>query len=161
VLRRFSRHYESGAPIPDEMVESLVAARDQNVGLLTLRQVFLGKYDLAMHTSGRTPDLDALQVETNAYTLLPLHEGTFMPASFGHLMGGYDAGYYGYLWSQVYGDDMYSVFLDGGILSPEVGRRYREEVLARGSSRDAWEHLQAFLGREPNAEAFLAKLGIA
>ncbi len=161
VLRRFSRHYESGAPIPDEMVESLVAARDQNVGLLTLRQVFLGRYDLAMHTSGRTPDLDALQLETNAYTLLPLHEGTFMPASFGHLMGGYDAGYYGYLWSQVYGDDMYSVFLDGGILSPEVGRRYREEVLARGSSRDAWEHLQAFLGREPNAEAFLAKLGIA
>jgi Zn-dependent oligopeptidase len=83
-----------------------------------------------------------------------------MAASFGHLMGGYDAGYYGYLWSNVYGDDMFSVFEAEGILSPDVGRRYRAEVLARGSSRDAWDHLRAFLGREPNAEAFLEKLGI-
>jgi thimet oligopeptidase len=76
-------------------------------------------------------------------------------------MGGYDAGYYGYLWSKVYGDDMFSVFEDEGVLSPEVGRRYRAEILAMGSARDAWDHLEAFLGRPPNADAFLAKLGIA
>lgn len=160
VLTRFARHHETDEPIPDELVKGLIAARDQNVGLLTLRQVFLGQYDLTMHTSGPHPDLDLLERRANDYTLLPLHEQTFMAASFGHLMGGYDAGYYGYLWSNVYGDDMFSVFEDEGILSPEVGRRYRAEVLATGSSRDAWEHLRSFLGREPNADAFLRKLGI-
>jgi Zn-dependent oligopeptidase len=75
-------------------------------------------------------------------------------------MGGYDAGYYGYLWSMVFGDDMFSVFENEGVLSPEVGRRYRNEVLARGYSRDATEHLSAFLGREPNADAFMTKIGL-
>ena len=72
-------------------------------------------------------------------------------------MGGYDAGYYGYLWAEVYGDDMFSEFARLGITSPAVGRRYRDEVLATGGSRDAVDHLRAFLGREPNSEAFLAK----
>ncbi len=160
VLRRFARHYETGEPIPEDLVEALVAARNQNIGLFTLRQVFLGKYDMMMHTSGPTPDLDGQQRVANEYTLLPLHEGTFMAAGFGHLMGGYDAGYYGYLWANVYGDDMFSVFAQEGVLSPAVGRRYRREVLEQGSSRDAKENLLAFLGREPNAEAFLAQLGI-
>jgi Zn-dependent oligopeptidase len=75
-------------------------------------------------------------------------------------MGGYDAGYYGYLWAKVYGDDMFSVFEETGLTDPEVGRRYREEVLATGGSRDAIEHLRAFLGREPNSEAFLGNLGL-
>ncbi|MGI9585490.1 MAG: M3 family metallopeptidase [Acidimicrobiia bacterium] len=161
VLRRFARHHRTGDPIPDDLVAGLIATRNHNIGLLTLRQVFLGKYDLLMHTSGETPDLEALEREANAFTLLPSHEDTFMASSFGHLMGGYDAGYYGYLWSAVYGDDMFSVFEEEGILSPDVGRRYRKEVLAAGHSRDAWEHLRAFLGREPNSEAFLANLGIS
>jgi Zn-dependent oligopeptidase len=160
VLRRFARHHETGEPIPDDLVDGLVAARDQNIGLLTLRQVFLGRYDLAMHTSGPHPDLDLLERRANDLTLLPRHEGTFMAASFGHLLGGYDAGYYGYLWASVYGDDMFSVFEEHGVLSPDVGRRYRDQVLAQGSARDAWDHLRAFLGREPNADAFLRKLGI-
>mgnify|MGYP000355575650 FL=1 len=75
-------------------------------------------------------------------------------------MGGYDAGYYGYLWSKVYGDDMFSVFAEEGILSPDVGHRYRNEVLATGHSRDAIDHLRAFLGREPSTAAFLANLGL-
>ena len=94
------------------------------------------------------------------YTLLPFHDGTFFPASFGHLMGGYDAGYYGYLWARVYGDDMVSVFANEGITSPAVGNRYRNEVLATGGSRDAMDHLRAFLGREPSSDAFLEKLGL-
>ncbi len=99
-------------------------------------------------------------LRTYALTGFPFYEGTHFAASFGHLMGGYDAGYYGYLWSKVYGDDMFSVFANEGILSPEVGRRYRDEVLAMGHSRDAIDHLLAFLGREPSSEAFLAELGL-
>jgi thimet oligopeptidase len=160
VLQRFARHYETGEVIPTDLVERLVAARDQNIGLSTLWQAFLGRFDLAIHTSGDAVDLDKASRDAFTLTLMPFHEDTHFAASFGHLMGGYDAGYYGYQWAKVYGDDMFSVFADEGILSPEVGARYRNEVLSRGFSRDAIEHLRAFLGREPSADAYLANLGL-
>ena len=161
VLQRFARHHETGEVIPTDLVERLVAGRDQNIGLTTLRQVFLGKFDLAIHTGDDDVDLEQATRDAFALTLIPYHEGTHFAASFGHLMGGYDAGYYGYQWAKVFGDDMFSVFADEGILSPEVGARYRDEVLARGYSRDAIEHLRAFLGREPSSDAYLRNLGLA
>jgi Zn-dependent oligopeptidase len=161
VLQRFARHHETGEAIPTDLVERLVAARDQNIGLSTLRQVFLGKFDLAIHTGPSDIDIEQATRDAFALTLIPYHEGTHFAASFGHLMGGYDAGYYGYQWAKVYGDDMFSVFADEGVLSPEVGARYRNEVLARGYSRDAIEHLRSFLGREPSAAAYLENLGLS
>ena len=160
VLARFARHHESGEPIPPELVAQLVAARDQNVGLKVLRQVFLGKLDLALHATGETVDIDEAYRRAFEYTLLPFPQDTRFAAGFGHLMGGYDAGYYGYLWAKVFGDDMYSAFATGGILSAEVGRRYRREVLAAGASRDAGDHLEAFLGRAPSTAAFMTRLGL-
>ena len=160
VLRRFAAHHETGEPIPDELVAGLVAIRDHNIGLKLLRQAYYGNLDLQFHTSGPEPDLHEIDQQMHELTQLEIHEDTFFAASFGHLMGGYDAGYYGYLWSMVYGDDMFSVFESEGVLSPEVGRRYRKEILASGASRDAIDHLRAFLGREPNADAFLRKIGL-
>lgn len=160
VLGRMARHYETGERIPDDLVKRMVDARDQNEGLATLRQVYLGKFDLALHAGTEDVDIDQTNREAFAYSLLPFHEGTHFAASFGHLMGGYDAGYYGYQWARVYGDDMFSVFAKEGVLSSEVGRRYRDEVLARGYSRDAIDHLRAFLGREPSADAYLEHLGL-
>ncbi len=160
VLQRFARHHETGEPIPADLVGRLVAARDLNIGLATMRQIFLGRLDLLLHAASGPVDLDAAYRESYRDTLLPFHEGTFFPASFGHLMGGYDAGYYGYLWAKVYGDDMFSVFEEAGVTDPGVGGRYRREVLATGGSRDAIDHLRAFLGREPNSEAFLRNLGL-
>ncbi len=160
VLQRFAKHHQSGEPIPESLVERLVAARDLNVALLTLRQMFLGRMDMSMHATAEPVDLDAVYRSAYELTQMPFHEGTFFPAVFGHLMGGYDAGYYGYLWAQVYGDDMFSVFETEGTLSPAVGRRYRKEVLATGGSRDAIDHLRAFLGREPSSDSFLHKLGL-
>lgn len=160
VLGRLARHHETGERIPDDLVKRMVDARDQNEGLTTLRQVYLGKFDLALHAGTEDLDIDETNREAFAYSLLPFHEGTHFAASFGHLMGGYDAGYYGYQWARVYGDDMFSVFAEEGVLSPEVGRRYRDEVLARGYSRDAIDHLRAFLGREPSADAYLEHLGL-
>ena len=75
-------------------------------------------------------------------------------------MSGYSAGYYGYLWSKVYAEDMFSVFESEGILNPEVGMRYRKEILEPSGSRSAFESLEAFLGRKPNAEAFIKGLGL-
>src|SRR5665811_454882 len=122
--------------------------------------MFLGKLDLGMHGPDAPVDLQELYETTYAITGFPVHKDTFFPGGFGHLMGGYDAGYYGYLWSKVYGDDMFSVFEAEGVLDPEVGRRYRQEVLSKGGSRDAMDHLRAFLGREPNNKAFLRYLGL-
>ncbi len=160
VLRRFGRHHQSGEPIPDGMVERLVAARNLNISLETLRQISYGLFDLALHGADDGEDIDAALRRTQAVTLLPFHEGTFFPASFGHLLGGYDAGYYGYLWAQVYGDDMFSCFVERGVTDPEVGLAYRRQVLEPNGSRDAEESLRSFLGREPSSEAFLRKLGI-
>ena len=160
VLQRFARHYETGDQIPADLVERLVAARDQNTALTTLRQAFLGKFDLAIHTGHGDIDIEQATRDAFALTLIPYHENTHFAASFGHLMGGYDAGYYGYQWAKVYGDDMFSVFSREGVLNPEVGSRYRSEVLARGHSRDAIEHLRSFLGREPSSDAYLENLGL-
>ncbi len=115
---------------------------------------------MGLHGEAGYPDVDKVTREAYRVTKLPFHEGTAFAASFGHLMGGYDAGYYGYLWAKVYGDDMFSEFARHGITDPGVGERYRREVLARGGERDAIDHLRAFLGREPSSEAFLTKLGI-
>ena len=165
VLARFARHHETGDPIPSELVSKLVEARDLNVGLTNLRQIQFGVLDMGLHGSEDPPDgqegIDAVHRRAVEVALLPYHEGTFFPASFGHLLSGYDAGYYGYLWSEVFGDDMFSRFEAEGVTNPEVGLAYRREVLERGGSVDADEMLRNFLGREPDNRAFLRKLGIA
>lgn len=159
VLRRFARHHRTGEPIPDELVEQLVAARDLHIGLTMLRQVSFGMLDLELHGPGAEKDLDAINQSTTEIALIPFHTGTFYPAGFGHLFG-YDAGYYGYLWAKVFGDDMFSRFEAEGILDPGVGTDYRTRVLAPGGSREPMDMLRDFLGREPNQSAFLRLLGI-
>jgi thimet oligopeptidase len=160
VLRRFARHYQTGEPIPEELVEQLVAARNLNKAMWQLRQMQFGWWDQQIH-GGPDPDLDAIHEKGVEISLLPLHRGTFPLASFGHLMGGYDASYYGYMWAEVFGDDMFSRFEDEGVTNPDVGMAYRREVLERGGSLDADELLRRFLGREPDNRAFLKKLGIS
>jgi Zn-dependent oligopeptidase len=160
VLTRFARHHETGEPIPAALMEGLVAARQLNDAMWHLRQIQFGLLDQALHGPEEEKDLDAIQLESTAVSLLPHQEGTFHPASFGHLMGGYDAAYYGYIWSEVFGDDMFSRFEDEGITSTQVGRAYRELVIGRGGSVDPDDMLVAFLGRKPNNEAFLRKVGI-
>jgi Zn-dependent oligopeptidase len=159
VLRRFARHHKTGEPIPGDLVDQLTAARDLHIGLAMLRQVSFGSLDMAFHGPGDHRDLAAITRETWEIARFPHHEGTFYPASFGHLFG-YDAGYYGYLWSRVFGDDMFSRFETEGILDPNLGREYRAKVLEPGGSKDADELLRDFLGREPNQQAFLRHLGI-
>jgi thimet oligopeptidase len=159
VLGRFARHFETGEPIPEDLVGRLVAARRLNKALWQLRQMQYGWWDQEIH-NGPDRDLDHIYTEGAKISLLPVHEGTFPLAGFGHLMGGYDASYYGYMWSEVYGDDMFSRFEAEGVTNPEVGMAYREKVLERGGTVDPDQILRDFLGREPDNRAFLLKLGI-
>lgn len=160
VLQRFARHHRTGEPIPDGLVDRLVAARHVNEALGTLRQVSLGKLDLGLHGPGDHSDLDAIMLDAESVALFPHQDGTFFPASFGHLLGGYDAGYYGYLWSKVFGLDMFSRFEEAGVTSPDIGLAYRRAILEPGGSKDAADLLRDFLGREPSNAAFLAHLGL-
>jgi len=161
VLARFARHHRTGEPIPAELVDGLVAARQLNSGIFYLRQIQFGLLDQELHGPDEVKDLDAILLSAVAVSLLPYQDGTFFLGSFGHLMGGYDAAYYGYLWAEVFGDDMFSRFEEEGITSPVVGRAYREKVIGRGGAVDPDDMLLEFLGREPNNDAFIRKVGIS
>ncbi len=160
VLRQFARHHETGDPIPDDLVEQLVAARQLNIAVHQLRQLKYGWLDQQIHAPGPEKDLERIMKEASELSLLPAHEGAFELASFGHLMAGYDAAYYSYMWAEVFGDDMFGRFEEEGVTNPEVGMAYRREVLEKGGSIDADLMLANFLGREPDNAAFLRKLGI-
>ncbi len=160
VLRTFVRHHETGEPISEDLVGRLADARNLNVALFNLRQMMLGQIDLDLHTTLESVDTMKVLRHRAETGLLPHHEGTYMLASFGHLLGGYDAGYYGYLWAEVFGQDMFSRFVEEGLLSPKVGMDYRRKVLQPGGTMDAYDLLRDFLGREPRNDAFLRKLGI-
>lgn len=159
VLQRFARHHETGKPIPEELVSQLVAARNLNKGIFQLRQMQYGWWDQELH-AGPERDLHDIYVRGSEISLLPPHDGTFALANFGHLFG-YDAGYYGYMWAEVFGDDMFSRFEAEGVTNPAVGIDYRRRVLEKGGSVDPNELLADFLGREPDNRAFLTNLGIS
>lgn len=161
VLRRFARHHQTGEPIPAVLVDQLVAAKNLNTGLFHLRQISYGQLDLRYHGPDEHKDLDGILRETYSIGLIPFPEGTFFPASFGHLMEGYDAGYYGYLWAKVLGDDMFSRFEATAPTDPDVGARYRRVILEPNGTVDADVLVRDFLGRAPSSDAFLRYNGIA
>ncbi|KAJ3314630.1 Thimet oligopeptidase, partial [Gonapodya sp. JEL0774] len=113
-------------------------------------------------TSEHALDIKKLYLDLReSVTLIPGQEGTYGASTFGHLMGGYDAGYYGYLWSQVFSADMFmSRFKAEGVLNPTTGKSYRTEILRPGGSKDGMDMLVAFLGRRPEMDPFLVSLGL-
>ena len=159
VLRGFTRHYRSGDPIPEGLVTRMIEAKNVSSGIATLRQIYFSRLDLAYHASGAKRDTDAVARELHPITGFPFPEDTHFQAGFGHLFG-YDAGYYGYLWSKVAGDDMFTRFEEAGLPAPEVGRAYRQGILERGGTLDGEELVREFLGREPSPNAFLRDLGL-
>jgi thimet oligopeptidase len=159
VLRGFSRHHESGERLPDDLLQRMIAAKNVGSGIAALRQIYFGRIDLAYHSAGREKDTDALARELHPITGFPFPEETHFQAGFGHLFG-YDAGYYGYMWSKVYGDDMFTRFEQAGLDDPQVGRDYRSGILERGGTVDGDVLIREFLGREPRSEAFMRDLGL-
>jgi thimet oligopeptidase len=155
VLRTFARHVETGEPIPEELVRRLDEAEEFGKGLTVRQQMFYAAVSLELHR--RDPEgLDTTALVAglmDRYT--PFHhvEGTFFHESFGHL-DGYSALYYTYMWSLVIAKDLFSVFQEEGLLTPEASMRYRKAILEPGGSRPAASLVREFLGRDTSFAPF-------
>jgi thimet oligopeptidase len=150
-----------GHTMPPALVERIARARTYDAGVRYTRQVLLAAFDMYIHTHGSDVDVERVYRDLAKSILgVDTAPGDHFPAVFGHMMGGYDAGYYGYLWSKVFADDMFTRFAKAGVLDPATGREYRDDILARGHEEDPDALLAKFLGRAPDEHAFLKLLGI-
>ena len=165
VLKHMTAHVETGEPLPRALFDKMLAAKNFQSGLQTLRQIEFSLFDMLLH-QGQAPGGDVLallrQVRDEVAVLQPpAYNRT--PHTFSHIFaGGYAAGYYSYKWAEVLSADAYAAFEEAGNpLDPAMGRRYREAILEAGGSRPAMESFKAFRGREPQIEALLRHQGMA
>jgi len=163
ILKSLSGHYlDPNKKLPDDLIKQLVKTHDFNCGYFYTRQLLFGIFDMKMHSSLK--EIDPTETYKDLYkeltTIDPL-PNTHFPATFGHLMGGYDAGYYGYLWSEVFAEDMFTQFEKAGLLNSSMGRNYRTIILEQGDVYPADKLLEKFLKRKPNNKAFFKRLGIS
>ena len=133
-------------------------ARRFNKGLQYLTQLAYAMIDLTYNTAVPAETSRLFNQMMEIIGLLPVQPQARQEASFGHLMSGYGSGYYGYLWSEVFADDIFTRFDQEGVFNPAVGMAWRREVLERGASRPERESLKAFLGREPSEKAFMDRM---
>jgi thimet oligopeptidase len=162
-LKTFAKHYQTGEVLPKPLYDKMWAARNVGSGLAASQQILYGTLDMTLHDrfdpNGAETTTDVLKKLQNQITPFAYLDGTNMQAAFGHLTG-YGAGYYGYMWSKVYAEDMFSVFEKNGIMDSKTGLRYRDYILAKGGTDEEYNLVKNFLGREPNQEAFFKSLGL-
>lgn len=163
LIRSFSSHYKTGEQLTDELIDSLIESKHVNGGLFNLRQLHFGLFDMKLHTSKEEVDIAELWNKSRQEIALVSNgnEVTKGYNSFNHIMGGYQAGYYGYLWSQVFAADIYyTLFKNKEADLQTPGKLYRDIILARGGAYDENDNLKELLGREPNSENFSKELGL-
>ncbi len=166
-LDAFARHYETGSPLPEDLLGRMVRARDFRAANAMMRQLGFAAMDLGLHVD-YDPEKDGDAVAwsraiLDRYSPVPLPEYHSMVSGFQHLFSdpvGYAAGYYSYKWAEVLAADAFGKFLEQGLLDPETGRAFRERVLARGDSAEPMELFVDFMGREPRPEALLERSGL-
>ncbi|ARU32667.1 oligopeptidase A [Sulfuriferula sp. AH1] len=164
VLSHLTQHVDTNMPLPRALYDKMIAAKHFQSGLQTLRQIEFSLFDLRLHGGAATESGSALQllqeVRQQIAVMFPPDYNRF-PNNFSHIFaGGYAAGYYSYKWAEVLSADAYSLFEDNGVLSPEIGIKFWQEILAVGGSRPALESFVAFRGREPNMDALLRHSGM-
>ncbi|XXY53522.1 M3 family metallopeptidase [Sorangium sp. So ce269] len=166
-LDLFARHHETGAPIPDDLLQRMRAARTFRAGATTMRQLGFAEIDLALHMDWSPERGDVIELAREVlsrYSPVPLPEGYAMIAGFSHLFSspvGYAAGYYSYKWAEVLDADAFSRFQEEGLFSRQVGDAFRSQILALGDTQDPMDLYKSFRGREPTLDALLQRSGLA
>jgi oligopeptidase A len=173
VLETMTAHTETGKPLPKELFDKMLASKNFQNGLSTLRQIVFSLTDWRMHSSFDAKDakgsavLELSRKIASEFNVIPQPEISRWPNTFSHIFaGGYAAGYYSYKWAEVLSADAYAAFeeaakLTGSILDAQTGKRYRKEILEVGGSRPAAESFKAFRGREPSIDALLRHGGLS
>ena len=163
-LRTFAFHYQTGEPIPDELIDKIQQSRNFNVASACLRQVSLGMLDMAYYTQKDEFNEDIITFEKEAWKeaiLSPQLPETCMTVQFSHIMaGGYAAGYYSYKWAEVLDADAFSVFKRHGIFNQDVANRFRTQVLSKGGTENPMTLYKRFRGQEPSIDALLERNGL-
>ncbi|HYC35824.1 MAG TPA: M3 family metallopeptidase [Usitatibacter sp.] len=165
VVAPMSRHVETGERIPRALFDKLLAAKNFQAGMQSVRQLEFGLFDMRVHAPGFDPRasdvMEVLREVRREVAVYPVPEYNRFPHQFPHVFaGGYAAVYYGYKWAEVLSADAFSAFEEAGGASAEVGRRFRDEILAAGGSRPALESFVAFRGRKPQIDALLRHNGM-
>jgi oligopeptidase A len=168
VLQHMTAHVDTGAPLPRAFYDKVVAAKNFQSGMQTIRQLEFGLFDMRVHSEfdsvGETSPqrLLALLAEVRAeVAVVPYPASNRMPMSFSHIFaGGYAAGYYSYKWAEVLSADAYAAFEEEGVLSGTTGKRFLDEVIGRGGTRPAMDNFVAFRGRKPSMDALLRHSGM-
>ena len=163
-LNTFAKHYQTGEPIPENLIHRIIEARNFNVAYACIRQLSFGLLDMAWYTRATAFDGDVKAYEKEAWKrtqLLPQLDETCMSVQYGHIMsGGYAAGYYSYKWAEVLDADAFSLFQEKGIFNQEVAQSFRDNVLSKGGTEHPAVLYKRFRGQEPSIEALLKRTGI-
>ncbi len=164
-LNTFAKNYQTGEPIPDELIAKIIAAKNYLAAYYQVRQLQFGIVDMAWHTQTSVPEsLDVKAFEKKAlepYSVMPSVPQTCTSTSFSHIFsGGYSAGYYSYKWSEVLEADAFSLFKEKGIFNTEVSHSFRDNILSKGDSEDPAVLYRNFRGHDPQTSALMEKLGL-
>ncbi|ROU00992.1 oligopeptidase A [Marinobacter sp. R17] len=164
-LGLIAKHHETGEPLPQDLLDKLLAAKNFQSGMQMVRQLEFSLFDFRLH-SEFTPEtpvnpLDMYRQVRSEIAVTETPEFNRFPNSFSHIFaGGYAAGYYSYKWAEVLAADAFSLFEENGIFDPETGHAFLHNILERGGSREPMELFKAFRGREPEVDALLRQTGI-
>ena len=163
-LKTFAFHYQTGEPMPDELIDKIIASRNFGAATACLRQVAFGLLDMAYYTQKEEFTDDIIPFEKQAWAKAIIGEqrkDTCMTVQFSHIMaGGYAAGYYSYKWAEVLDADAFSVFKHEGIFNQSTAQRFRDNILSRGGTEHPMELYKRFRGKEPTIQALMERDGI-
>ena len=163
-LRTFAFHYETGEPLPDELIDRIIRSRNFNVAYACMRQVSFGLLDMAYYTQKEEFTDEIIPFEKKAWEKAMVTEqlpGTCMTVQFSHIMaGGYAAGYYSYKWAEVLDADAFAVFKKEGIFNQATAQRFRDCILSKGGTENPMDLYKRFKGSEPTIDALLKRNGI-
>jgi oligopeptidase A len=164
VLKHMTAHVDTGLPLPRDLFDKMLAAKNFQSGLQTLRQIEFSLFDMRLHCEGDQAQdfMRILQDVRDEISVLQPPAWSRTPHTFSHIFaGGYAAGYYSYKWAEVLDADAFTRFQDEGVLNPVVGRALRDCILSKGNSDDPAKLFRNFMGRDPDPNALLVRAGLA